>query len=441
VAEIEASAAGAVSRFDEVGRQVSGLAEKLAEQDQASRALVQGVARELAQLDADFVSLGTTGGSNTDALGNAIASIRSAVGELAAELANGEGRAELLTARARSMADAVAAVGEHLNGTVPAALERVEQQTRRTDEAAAAIAPRVAAMEASATQAAAAIGGSQGSVERQTEALQAMLGIIDDGVRSAEDRLQALAVAIGEADNAAARIVSDTSPELVDALMRVRDTAQQAAERAREAIAEVIPRSAAALAQASRHALSEAVTGEVGATVDELNRMAERAIEAARKASEGLTRQMVAIGRSAGMVEARIEEARREREQKDSEGFSRRVALLIESLNSTAIDVTKILSNDVTDSAWSAYLKGDRGVFTRRAVRLLDATEVREIVQHYEAEPEFREQVNRYVGDFEAMLRQVLADREGSPLAVTILSSDMGKLYVALAQAIDRLRV
>ena len=53
---------------------------------------------------------------------------------------------------------------------------------------------------------------------------------------------------------------------------------------------------------------------------------------------------------------------------------------------------------------------------------------------------EFREQVNRYIHDFEAMLRRVLAEREGSPLGVTMLSSDMGKLYVALAQAIERLR-
>ena len=52
--------------------------------------------------------------------------------------------------------------------------------------------------------------------------------------------------------------------------------------------------------------------------------------------------------------------------------LSRRVALIIDSLNSTAIDVTKILSNEVTDAAWTAYLKGDRGVFTRRAVRLLE---------------------------------------------------------------------
>ena len=37
-------------------------------------------------------------------------------------------------------------------------------------------------------------------------------------------------------------------------------------------------------------------------------------------------------------------------------------------------------------------------------------------------------------------LTRILADRDGSPLGVTILSSDMGKLYVALAQAIERIR-
>jgi hypothetical protein len=48
--------------------------------------------------------------------------------------------------------------------------------------------------------------------------------------------------------------------------------------------------------------------------------------------------------------------------------------------------------------------------------------------------------VNRYIHDFESMLRSILAQRDGSPLGVTLLSSDMGKLYVALAQAIERLR-
>ena len=113
---------------------------------------------------------------------------------------------------------------------------------------------------------------------------------------------------------------------------------------------------------------------------------------------------------------------------------------MIEALNSTAIDVNKLLSNDVADTAWAAYLKGDRGVFTRRAVRLLDSGEAREIQRHYEEEPDFRDQVNRYVHDFEAMLRRVTAERDGGPMAVTLMSSDMGKLYAALAQVIDRRR-
>jgi hypothetical protein len=38
------------------------------------------------------------------------------------------------------------------------------------------------------------------------------------------------------------------------------------------------------------------------------------------------------------------------------------------------------------------------------------------------------------------MLRRVLGEREGGIIAVTLMSSDMGKLYAALAQAIERRR-
>ena len=55
------------------------------------------------------------------------------------------------------------------------------------------------------------------------------------------------------------------------------------------------------------------------------------------------------------------------------------MSLLIDSMHSASIDVGKILSDEVDDKAWAAYLKGDRGVFTRRAVRLLDGSETRAI--------------------------------------------------------------
>ena len=81
---------------------------------------------------------------------------------------------------------------------------------------------------------------------------------------------------------------------------------------------------------------------------------------------------MLSIGQSAAALEAHIEQHRRRPSaSKDSEAFARRVSLLIDSMHSAAIDVGKILSDEVDDKAWAAYLKGDRGVFTRRAVRLI----------------------------------------------------------------------
>jgi len=139
-------------------------------------------------------------------------------------------------------------------------------------------------------------------------------------------------------------------------------------------------------------------------------------------------------------LESRAVRAREQVEEQVDNDFARRMALITESLNSHSIDIAKALSTEVTDIAWASYLKGDRGVFTRRAVRLIGTGEGREITQLYEGDHEFRDHVSRYIHDFEAMLRTMLSTRDGHALGVTLLSSDMGKLYVVLAQAIQRLR-
>ena len=149
---------------------------------------------------------------------------------------------------------------------------------------------------------------------------------------------------------------------------------------------------------------------------------------------------MLTLGQSAAVLEQHMAATDKSQREQDSEAFARRVSLLIDSMHSAAIDVGKILSDEIDDKAWDSYLKGNRGVFTRRAVRLLGGSEGRAIRAHYEADAEFQESVNRYVHDFEAMLRRVMAERDGGTIAVTLMSSDMGKLYAALAQALDRRR-
>jgi cytidylate kinase len=195
------------------------------------------------------------------------------------------------------------------------------------------------------------------------------------------------------------------------------------------------------LAKSGAEAIERAFGDQIAKRIALISDTAEAAVAAANHASEKLLKQMLTIAETSTAMERRVAEIDAERQDQDQDNFARQVSLLVEALNSAAIDVSKILSNDVTDQAWTAYLRGDRGAFTRRAVQLLDAGEVHHIASHYDHDPEFREHVNKYIRDFEAMLRRILASRDGGPLGVTMLSSDMGKLYVALAQAIERLRV
>jgi hypothetical protein len=355
-------------------------------------------------------------------------------------LAAGGMTAERLISSAETLLVALDSGVRELDETYPAALGRFDSRVEASRALLGSATPEMERLEAISE---ALVGRAEeaesllrGQGSRLTEWLESTQG----GLQANRELVDRLRTALDAADQDARRITDGAGPLLVTALLRVKDTADQAAERARQALARAIPDAAQQLAEASDDALQSVIGEKVTAQIEQVARVADDAVKAAHQASERLTRQLLTIADTSAALEQRIAEAGQAAEDRDRDHFSRRSALLIESLNSTAIDVAKILSNDVTDSAWSAYLKGDRGVFTRRAVKLLDAGESREIALHYDNDAEFRDHVNRYIHDFESMLRIILSARDGNALGVAILSSDMGKLYVALAQAIERLR-
>jgi len=139
--------------------------------------------------------------------------------------------------------------------------------------------------------------------------------------------------------------------------------------------------------------------------------------------------------------ERRMADARQVEADRDRDHVAERSAQIIAALGDSAIDVTKWFSQDIGQREWAAYLNGDKSLFARRAVRLLSGGDVKQVLGRYDEDEQFREHVNRYVEDFEAMLADVLQARRGHSLAIALLSSDLGRLYVALAQAIERLRV
>lgn len=416
-------------RLDEIGARVDSFAARLAAQDAASHALVGNLEQALARIEERFATLNEQGTERTADLAETIVRLNEHAGEVGGALDRGAAAAGALTERTVALGTAIAECAREIEEVLPAALTRMEAHAEHGRAIVLGTTPEATKLAAAANEAAADLARAEVLIQRQSAAVAAL-----------HAQAEGLGRLIGETGSRAESLAEGAGAKLAGALDQIRDTAERASGQARAALEAAIPEAAEKLAAASGEAMDRALVERVARQIDGIATAAEEAVSAANKASDRLLRQMLQIRETAGAVEARIEEAEAEAHKRDEDGFSRKMSLLIESLNSAAIDVAKILSNEVTDSAWAAYLKGDRGVFARRAVRLIDSGQSRLIARHYEQEPEFREQVNRYIHDFEAMLRRALATREGSPLGVTLLSSDVGKLYVALAQAIERLR-
>lgn len=304
----------------------------------------------------------------------------------------------------------------------------------------------------------AALKGGLSEAEASGKAVADYLATGSSGLTAALHEIEALSARINEdgskqttileamaASLASVRSESLSVAELAQGeLKKAIDDLNQAAHDSVAGIgtmsASAVAELAARIGDESSTAIDKAMRARVMAIAEELDQAAAQAIGVSRDAAVALRAQLAKVSELTGHLEQRVAHARARAEEQVDNDFARRVALITESLNSNAIDIASAIDTEVTDTAWASYLKGDRGIFTRRAVRLLDVGEAKSVAQLYEDDTAFRDHVSRYIHDFEAMLRQLLSTRDGHALGVTLLSSDMGKLYVALAQGIERLR-
>lgn len=413
---------------------------RLSEEQRRGDALFARLSEGASEFDRELEVLHAAGTRRTEALAAAIHGLHQSMDGMTESMRTGEATARGVIATSEDLLTALDAAAREIDETMPAALERLDGRIDATRKRIAASKPELLGLVTAAESTHDAVEGIAAAVTRQQTALDKSRAALAETLVTATEQVETLSRAVDAAIVHAKSFTSDAAPDLIETLIRVRDSANKAADHAREAIDGIVPAVHRVLQDATDSAVERAVEVSVRHQVDTLTRAADAAIGAAARAAEHLRAQMDAIEHTAQSAEARIAEAQDAQERADSDGFAHRMALLIDALHSTSIDIAKTFSTEVTDGAWAAYLKGDRGVFTRRAVRLLAPHEAREIHRLYEHDDTFRDNVHRYVHDFETMLRQVLSLREGNTLAVTLLSSDAGKLYVALAQAIERLR-
>ncbi len=425
--------AGVVLAIDEVTSRMDA-------QRELGDRLVDELDRGLSFIQNRLVALYEQGIDRSQMLAASISALGGSADAMTEALRTGEAMATRTIGTTETLLIALDSAAREIDETLPQALDRLDTRLGQSKQIVVQTKPELLALVTAAGSTHDAIESITALVAEQRETLDHLSHTLLETLTTGRSKADVLGQTVDEAIGRTQHFADDAAPRLIEALLRVRETANAAAERARETLASVIPEAADAIeratAQAMRHATERSVERQIVALAQATN----AAVEGSTRAADTVSARVAEIIEQTALVDSHIKQARTERDETDRTSLSRRVAVLIDAMNSASIDITKAFSTDVPDSAWAAYLKGDRGVFTRRAVRIIEGSASRSITELYDQDEGFRDNVHRYIHDFEAMLRGILTQADGSSISITLLSSDMGKLYVALAQAIERLR-
>jgi hypothetical protein len=111
---------------------------------------------------------------------------------------------------------------------------------------------------------------------------------------------------------------------------------------------------------------------------------------------------------------------------------------MIETLQAMAIDLDRFLEDDPPLDLLRRYRNGERNVFAKRLVAVLGREQTDRIGRKYRDDGEFKDTVDRYIIQFESLMEQTARNDRDNVLVETYLTSQTGKVYVALASATGR---
>ena len=390
---------------------------------------IEQLERGFAALDARLVASVATGKTGLDSIAAGMVDARDALQALAAPIDTTRGQIAAVAADADAAAAATVAAMAAIDSRLPDAATRLAALTTGL----AALHDRTAALGAPIDAAAATITAAD------TALVAAQTGL-ETAARRVADELAAASAIIAEIENRAGGTAMASAAQLADVFGRVRDVATQTAGTMRASLSAVVDEAEAALATAGTARADAAFGSPVRAALADLAAANTRAADAGQAAAERITTRLLALTTTIASVERRLADADAAQDQRVRDDIAARSTSLLASMNAAAIDIAGLLSAQVDEAAWARWLAGDRGLFLRRAIRLVDARTSGAIAAHWAAHSDFREVATRFIGEFESLIARVGPGGNGRDLALTLLSSDPGKLYVALSQSIDRLK-
>jgi hypothetical protein len=423
-----AAAAQLAERLDGLGRQAEAIEGRLKAQGALTENLATSGERAFKLLDARLQHAQETSSSALDRLSSRVQEVNTDLGRLAQPLKDTQGATLELEQAVKRLREAALQTMDVLGETLPA---RTVDAGRAAETLTADLTALVAAIDMAhgkAAALAAPITESRAAIEAASEGYAAQRTALEAASQALVVELQQARTLIGEVEEQTRDTSLSAATRLVEAMTRVREVATQTTGTMREMLDGVLAEARDALAEAADEAMRRSYAEPIAAR-------AREAEAAASAAAERTASSMAALANTLKLLEDRSSDRVVQFEESRQADLLAAAALLTDRLSEASVSIASALGKPMDDADWAQWRRGERGLFNRRAIALLDRRDAKELKDLMSRDSAFAQGARDYTSAFDALVRRF--EVQAPVLAAALQGSDQGRLAAALAEVLE----
>ncbi len=443
-------------RLEMLRRTSDDLQTRIAAHESESDRLRASMEEWLATLESRFVSTGEAGAAVLQSLGSVTSGHVDALEQRLADVrASSSATTDDMAARVGAIETALTALQAPIDsaGTALASLESQTGQFGHTvaeieallAEKLSATRESMAALEAESQRLSGAVSALGATVAEGSalvgEAATTLAGEREAVARMAADltgHFESAIAALADIETASATASQGVAAGLGSEIARIAAAAEAAAADMRDTLARVVDEAVATLESSTSQRAEAAFGVPVRAHLAAIETATERAASAGDHTAGRLAGLMLSLVETINTVEARIDEVDTRFTVRARDSMAAYAMRILRQLEAATVDVAGLLRLSISDADWERHLRGDNSVVAKALAPQLDRDVARQMARLFQQDPAFHGEANRFCAMFEAMIQRLLGDHDGEALAATLLTSDIGKIYAAIADATDR---
>lgn len=112
--------------------------------------------------------------------------------------------------------------------------------------------------------------------------------------------------------------------------------------------------------------------------------------------------------------------------------------VILNRLQAFSVDMAHIWTPKQEESLWKQYYAGDKAVFMRHIAKSVSETQAKKMRELFRKNKDFKTTVTRYMAEFEGLTQAAKKQNDNNLLMGILLGSDVGRLYMVLADVLKR---